>query len=87
MSKVVHLSDEAHRQAKDFCDRHGLRMTDWVANMIRREIALGDPAQRQSHLAHVQRSKPMQVYDDRRGAAEDGVPAYAAPPFWAKNRH
>ena len=34
MSKVVHLSDEAHDKAKLYCKKRGLKMSDWVAQLI-----------------------------------------------------
>ena len=34
MSKVIHLSDQAHNNAKNFCKQHGLKMSDWVADLI-----------------------------------------------------
>lgn len=39
MSKVVHLSDEAHTAAKNFCKQHGLKMSDWVAELIAEAIS------------------------------------------------
>lgn len=38
MSKVVHLSDDAHTAAKNFCKHHGLKMSDWVAELISEAI-------------------------------------------------
>lgn len=34
MSKVIHLSDQAHNAAKAFCRQHSLKMSDWVADLI-----------------------------------------------------
>ena len=36
MSKVVHLSDQAHHKAKAYCQRRGLKMSEWVASLIER---------------------------------------------------
>jgi len=36
MSKVVHLSDQAHNKAKAYCQRRGLKMSEWVASLIDR---------------------------------------------------
>lgn len=41
MSKVIHLSDDAHNTAKGFCRQHGLKMSDWVAALIADAIAQG----------------------------------------------
>ena len=38
MSKVVHLSDDAHNLAKDYCTKLGVKMSDWVADLIIRAI-------------------------------------------------
>lgn len=34
MSKVVHLSDQAHNKAKAYCQPRGLKMSEWVASLI-----------------------------------------------------
>jgi hypothetical protein len=34
MSKVIHLSEQAHNNAKNFCKQHALKMSDWVADLI-----------------------------------------------------
>lgn len=36
MSKVVHLSDQAHTKAKAYCQLRGLKMSEWVAALIDR---------------------------------------------------
>ncbi len=41
MSKVIHLSDNAHNAAKAFCKQHGLKMSDWVADLIADAITNG----------------------------------------------
>ena len=38
MSKVVHLSDDAHNKAKAHCKRLGLKMSDWVAVLIEQAL-------------------------------------------------
>ena len=38
MSKVVHLSNDAHAVAKVHCKENGLKMSDWVASLITRAI-------------------------------------------------
>lgn len=42
MSKVIHLSNEAHQKAKEYCTRHGLKMSDWVADLIIATVVAGD---------------------------------------------
>jgi hypothetical protein len=103
MSKVIHLSDDAHAKAKAFCKEHTLKMSDWVAALIDTAIEGGNtitapspvsvtvqPAV--SHLeesnvrALVQKKKLLEHYESTEQTAEDGLPIYAAPPFWAKAR-
>jgi len=51
MSKVIHLSDDAHNTAKGFCKQHGLKMSDWVAALIAEAIAHGRTNPSQSRLS------------------------------------
>lgn len=46
--KVVHLSDDAHELAKAYCKDSGMKMSDWVAMLIKRAV---DPAQVQAPSA------------------------------------
>lgn len=39
---VVHLHPRLHEEVKSYCRERGLRMKDWVASAIRREMAIGD---------------------------------------------
>jgi hypothetical protein len=59
MSKVVHLSDEAHNKAKAYCKEHGLKMSDWVAYLI--EQALAVPQVSVQTVSHVQVVAPVVV--------------------------
>jgi hypothetical protein len=36
--KVVHLSDDAHELAKAHCKDSGMKMSDWVAMLIKRAV-------------------------------------------------
>ncbi len=87
MSKVVHLSDDAHQRAKDFCKENRLKMSDWVAVLIDDAIARGH---KETERAPVNRKKPLQRVEERPAPppepVQEGVPAYAMPPFWARNR-
>ena len=95
MSKVIHLSDEAHQIAKEHCQKLGLRMSDWVAELI--TVALkaqrSDGAQPPVSTASTPspsptdpnqpKKKPIERYDDHAPASAESVPPYSAPPFWA----
>ena len=93
MSKVVHLSDDAHNNAKAFCKEHGLKMSDWVASLIDGAISAGGgtiappPMVFDDNVrALVQKKKVLEQYVEAPQTAEDGLPIYSAPPFWAKAR-
>lgn len=81
MSKVVHLSDEAHAKAKAHCKERGLRMSDWVATLIDAAIEGHMPVGPRPGVVPVQKRKDIR----RVGELEDqNVEAVlAAPPFWA----
>lgn len=42
--KVVHLADDAHELAKAYCKDSGMKMSDWVAMLIKRAVEPGKPA-------------------------------------------
>ena len=122
MSKVVHLSDDAHNLAKDYCSKLGVKMSDWVADLITRSIRgtapqarpvapapTAKPApvmsppppppppapinrvapppklhERAATNPNLPKKKPIVRLDVKPQTDESGVPAYAAPPFWAR---
>ena len=89
MSKVIHLSDDAHNKAKAFCKEQGLKMSDWVAALIDTAITgVGDVEQSNEDNVRVfvQKKKVLEQYEEIPQTAEDGLPVYAAPPFWAQGR-
>ena len=102
MSKVIHLSDEAHNRAKGFCKQHGLKMSDWVADLIAEAIATGRtdpkvPPRVQAPAPAVVVVAPAQNTNqpsnkkklerlDERAGEGETVPPWAAPPFWSKGR-
>lgn len=95
MSKVVHLSDDAHARAKAHCQRAGLKMSEWVAALIERATAEPEPqGASPADAAPVLPPGQVQALTPRigtthRGAAgsedvDGALPLYAAPPFWAR---
>ena len=124
MSKVVHLSDEAHNKAKAYCKRFGLKMSDWVAVLIERamndagtlhavtDASEASTARESVHSLHrasgvvvavpgqpttvetaapsaevhtlQSKKKKLERMDVEPQRTEDGLPPYAAPPFWSK---
>ena len=80
MSKVVHLSNSSHAEAKAYCKDRGLRMSDWVASLIEQAIEGLQAAERSDVVL---RKKPVKRLDENLGP-EEMVPAYAMPPFWAR---
>jgi len=59
MSKVVHLSDDAHNLAKDYCTKLGVKMSDWVADLIIRAITGTLPNPRPAQAATPAPIKPV----------------------------
>ncbi|MEZ4270672.1 MAG: hypothetical protein R3C68_04335 [Myxococcota bacterium] len=90
MSKVVHLSNEAHAEAKEFCKEHTLRMSDWVAGLIRQAIDARQVDMPQAtpsiERGVVPKKRPLKRLDERpQPQNEDStMPAYAMPPFWSR---
>ena len=87
MSKVVHLSNEAHAQAKVYCKSRGLKMSDWVGSLIIDAISVHEePApQEPVPVTNAPRKKQLPRTDDTVQSTDDGVPVYSQPPFWAKS--
>lgn len=82
MSKVVHLSDEAHNKAKNFCKEQGLRMSDWVAALIENAIAGSAPQQAPvAGVVAVTKRKDLKRFEEPE--AREVAAVYEAPPFWA----
>lgn len=95
MSKVIHLSDSAHTQAKAYCREHALKMSDWVASLIHAAVdneGIGAVEFTSEHLedpgfrSTVPKKKVLEKVENAPQTADDGMPAYAAPPFWAQVR-
>ena len=88
MSKVVHLSNDAHALAKVYCKSRGLKMSDWVGSLIIDAIsAQEEPKQpEQPQDVSLPRKKQLPRMDDTVQSTADGVPVYAQPPFWAKSK-
>ena len=86
MSKVVHLSNDAHALAKVYCKSRGLKMSDWVGSLIIDAIsAQEEPKQpEQPQDVSLPRKKQLPRMDESIQSTADGVPVYAQPPFWAK---
>ncbi len=81
MSKVVHLTDNAHRRAKGFCTLHGLKMSDWVATLINEAVDKGRADTKVRTL--VPKKKILEKLEITPQVGEVDVPVYAKPPFWA----
>jgi hypothetical protein len=82
MSKVVHLSDDAHRRAKEFCKQQGLRMSDWVATLIDEAVSQGRADD--NVRVFVPKKKILERLDTKPQTDDSGVPVYAKPPFWSQ---
>ncbi len=86
VSKVVHLSNEAHAQAKVYCKSRGLKMSDWVGALIIEAISENEEAKQPEPQVEptAPRKKKLPKTDDTIQSTEQGVPVYSHPPFWAK---
>lgn len=94
MSKVIHLSDDAHNKAKKFCSEHALKMSDWVATLITLAVrgeklnAASSIVAAENMRALVQKKKLSEPSETPSQADDEGFPVYSAPPFWAQaNEH
>ncbi len=93
MSKVVHLSDEAHAEAKSFCKQRGLKMSDWVASLIRKavaeaeRVAQAEAAQAEAEVRVVESStiprKKVLRHLEEIVTEEVDTSIYNTPPFWS----
>jgi hypothetical protein len=85
MSKVIHVSDAAHEQAKTFCKDRNLSMSDWVAELISKAAqtngSASTPPTSKQHKTSVVKKKRLEQDLPAVVEAED-LPAYASPPFW-----
>ena len=74
MSKVIHLSDRAHHHAKVHCQRGGLKMSEWVAQLIDQAVN-GDslPAAPASQM-RVASSANIPSVDEAAALADDAEP-------------
>ena len=86
MSKVVHLSNEAHAQAKVYCKSRGLKMSDWVGALIIEAISDNEEVKAPEPQVEstAPKKKKLPKTDDTVQATDQGVPVYSQPPFWAK---
>ena len=86
MSKVVHLSNEAHAQAKVYCKSRGLKMSDWEGALIIETISENEETKQPEPQVEptAPRKKKLPKTDDTVQSTEQGVPVYSQPPFWAK---
>lgn len=90
MSKVIHLSDDAHNKAKKFCHEHNLKMSDWVATLISLAVqgdnlnAAATIVAAENMRALVQKKKLSEPTDIPSQTGDGGLPIYSAPPFWAQ---
>lgn len=57
--KVVHLSDDAHELAKAYCKDSGMKMSDWVAMLIKRAV---DPVPAPAAMQHTVAPAPTVMH-------------------------
>ena len=88
MSKVVHLSNEAHAAAKAYCKENGLKMSDWVASLITKAICFIQEPEPEPAPAPVQQvsAQPMSIAAAVAQHQAAMVPAEEVPPGIRKKR-
>ena len=57
--KVVHLADDAHDVAKQYCKERGVKMSDWVAVLIREATSQRAASPQSAHAPVVASPAPM----------------------------
>lgn len=67
--KVIHISDEHHRKAKEYCTKYEIRMSEWIGELIDKEL-------RKENGEFKKKILPEIVVSDK----EDDP--FSAPPFW-----
>lgn len=65
--QVIHVTDEAHDAAIDYCGSHDLRAKDWVSKLILHAVQSVGVKQQQSVAV----------------AQEREVEVWRKPPFWS----
>lgn len=83
-TKVVHLSTDAHTLAKEYCKERGLKMSDWVANLIRHSVSETRKEAVVNNVRDLVPKKRVGADDDKHEVEESTTPAWAQPPFWAQ---
>lgn len=76
-NKVVHLSDEAHAEAKHHCDKLGVKMSDWVADLIMKTVADQKTAAAIPQGAEPVTKKKLETLDNEPSDVAERAP------FWA----
>jgi hypothetical protein len=84
MSKVIHLSENAHRLAKKFCHQHGLRMSDWVGALI--DEASANVEAQPVTPPSTSKKKVLEKLGNMPQTDAHGVPVVEKPAFWKDHR-
>lgn len=79
MGQVVHLTDEAHVRAKQFCKDHGLKMSEWVSGLVLDAIRRGPGGLTLVGPAPV----PRRVVVENPEPTLPGNEPWSRPPFWS----
>ena len=81
MSKVIHVSDELHRQAKCFAESKGLSLKEWAEKVLVDEMT--DTRKPPTSLSGPERvqKKQFQTFKEERS---DELKPWQLPPFWER---
>jgi hypothetical protein len=72
--KVIHLDVAIHKKAKDYCNKEGLKLKDWVEKLIYKRLYS------EGFLTEGETSKHLRIYPEPK---EDLA---TLPPFWNREK-
>lgn len=75
-TKVIHVSTEAHTNAKAFCKERGMQMASWVERLMREAM------ERERPLKQLQKAIAKKRYEAV--ITDENVLDISAPPFWER---
>jgi hypothetical protein len=95
--KVVHLPEDVHRCAKEYCERNDVSMTKWVSALIRSastgevKVDVGDGSTVEPVAVKPEEVTPVPVEKRRRLADlsvndKNNTGVGSSPPFWTVRR-
>ena len=72
--KVIHISEETHKRAKEWCKEQGLKMKEWIETLIYKTLNEDTNVS----LTKKEKLKYLSIYP------EPEIPPESLPPFWER---